>query len=91
MFPVFLFLSHWHWHTQTHTLLYILSLFLVHTLFLSLSLSLAQHTQTECISTEGSREDNEVKILDNEVVISTTSDVDNSNTIDADDADDTNE
>ena len=58
----------------THTYTTILSF--------SLSLPLQQHTQTytECISLEGDWEDNEV-------VTSTTSDVDDSNTTDAADAD----
>ena len=46
-----------------------------------------QHTQRECISTEGSGEDNEVEIPDNKIVTSTTNDVEDSNTTNAADTD----
>mmetsp|Transcript_10625 Transcript_10625/g.12047 ORF Transcript_10625/g.12047 Transcript_10625/m.12047 type:complete len:259 (-) Transcript_10625:356-1132(-) len=46
----------------------------------------ADDIYVECISAEGSGEDNEVEILDNKIATSTTSDVDVSNTIDVTDA-----
>ena len=69
--------------TDTHTLLFSLSL----TLSLSFSLRRHTHTHTECISAEGSGKDNEVEIPDDKIATSITSDVDDSTTTDAADAD----